>query len=66
MISYKPLRDHMYRNKILITDLVAAGFNSRTTAKLAKDEMVSLRTIMDLCQFLNLPIEQVVEVIIED
>lgn len=66
MISYKPLRDYMYQNNILITDLVDAGFNSRTTAKLSKDEMVSLRTIMDLCQHLSLPIEDVVEVILEE
>lgn len=66
LISYKPLKDYMYYNDILVSDLVKAGINSRTMANIGKGEYVSLKTIVKICLILDIPIEQVVEIKTED
>ena len=41
----------------------AVGFNTATLARMSKNEYVSLKTIDDICQFLNCKIEDVIEVL---
>ena len=64
MISFKPLFDFMFYNKIQMKDLQESlGMSPRTTAKFRKGESVSLKTIEKICLKYNLPIEDVIEIL---
>jgi len=66
MISFNPLFDFMHFNKLLIKDLQEElGMSPKTTAKFKKGESVSLSTIEKICLYYDIPIEQVVEIILE-
>lgn len=65
-VSYESLREYLLNNGRTINHLRKNGIiNSNAAKQLAEDDPVSLRVIADICQFLNLPIEDVVEVKLE-
>jgi DNA-binding Xre family transcriptional regulator len=66
MVSYEPLKITLVRLKMKMSDLdtVKGGpLNSRTVSKLRHDQTVNIDSIAKVCRFLDVPIEQVVEVI---
>lgn len=66
MISYNPLKITLVHKNLKISDLetVKGGpLNSRTVSKLRHDQTVNIDTIAKICMFLDVPIEEVVEVI---
>ncbi len=68
MISYKPLRITLASRNMKMIDLetVKGGpLNTRTVSKLRHDQTVNIETIAKVCQYLNVPIEEVVEVTLE-
>lgn len=63
MISYEPLfRTIESRGMQLIDIETACKLSSRTTAKFRKDKPVSLQTIANICKYLKVPIEEVVQI----
>ena len=61
-ISYKPLFKTISERYILLTDIARAlEFSSATVAKFDKNELVSLGTIVKICDYLDVPIEKVVQ-----
>ena len=40
----------------------AVGFNTATLARMSKNEYVSLKTVDEICLFLNCKIEDVIEI----
>lgn len=63
MISFKPLFDFMFDERIAMQDLrKKTGLSSKTTAKFRKGESVSLSTVEKICAAYRIPIEQVVEI----
>ena len=68
MISYKPLKHTLVRKEMKMSDLetVKGGpLNTRTVSKLRNDQTMHLESIAKICMFLDVPIEEVVEVIRE-
>lgn len=68
MISYKPLRIHLVEIGMNINelDLNRGGIiNGATVSKLRHDKPMHLSSIVRVCRFLDLPIENVCEVISE-
>lgn len=64
MISYNPLFETLDKKGIkLIAVERAIGISPAITAKFRKNERVSLETIVKICTYLDVPIEDVVEVI---
>lgn len=64
MYSYEPLHRTLRDLGATLNDMRHAGIlNSRTIAKIYRDEPVSLKTIADICRHLDCPIEQVVEIL---
>ncbi|WP_309245505.1 helix-turn-helix domain-containing protein [Virgibacillus proomii] len=64
IISYKPLRHLLVDMDINITSLCRdLKISSTIRTKLTSDLPVSLRTIAKICRYLDVPIEDVVEVI---
>ncbi len=64
MISYSPLFKTMNEKNIRLTDIEKSiGISSKVTAKFRKNENVSLETLSKICVYLDVPIEEVVEVI---
>lgn len=63
-ITYKSLRKVLVDRNMNMTDLrKAIGFSTGAGSSLNNDRPVSLDTIAKICQFLDVPIEQVVEVL---
>jgi len=63
MISYKPLFNTLESKGISLYDIeVQCGMSSRTIAKFRKGESTTLDTIARICEFLDVPIEKVVEI----
>lgn len=63
IISYKPLFKLLLERNMTKTQLrKAVGFNSATLAKMSKGEYVSLKTIDNICQFLDCEIYDVIEI----
>ena len=68
-ITYKPLRHILIDRNLEMKDLRdknAADLNSSTITRLNKDEYISLKSIEDICRFLNCRIEDVVEVVFDN
>ena len=66
MISYRPLLDYMYFNRLKKKYLVEElKLHPSVVVKFEKNENVSLDAIVVICQHFNIPIEQVVEVILK-
>lgn len=63
-ISYAPLRKYLKENKLSPNKLYELGIITTNTAtKINNDQTMNLSTIDTICQYLNVPIEQVVEII---
>lgn len=68
MISYKPLKLTLVRKDMKMSDLetVKGGpLNSRTVSKLRNNQTMNLESISKICTYLDVPIEDVVEIIRE-
>ncbi len=63
-ISYAPLRKYLKENNLSPNKLYESGvITTNTATKINNDIPMRLSTIDGLCQYLKLPIEQVVEII---
>ena len=63
MISYKPLFRLLLERDMTKTKLrEAVGFSPATLAKMSKGEYVSLKTIENICKYLNCRVEDVIEI----
>jgi DNA-binding Xre family transcriptional regulator len=62
MISYEPLFKTLEKKKMVISDMRDLILNSRTIAKINRGEPVSLSTIEKICLYLDVRIEEVVEI----
>lgn len=63
MISYDPLFKTLNKKGVSLYRLAKdIGMSSPTRAKFNKSEPVSLDTIIKICKYLNVPIQDVVEV----
>ena len=63
MISYKPMFETLKEKRLSLIDVEKGiGISSKVTAKFRKDEHVSLETIQRICEFLDVPIEKVIEI----
>lgn len=62
-ITYAPLRRILSEKKVSYRQLRAElGFHSRTTTRLRNDSgYVTLETIDLLCEYFNVPVEQIIE-----
>lgn len=68
-ITYKPLRHILIDRNLEMKDLRdknGANLNSSTITRLNKDEYISLKSIEDICRFLNCRIEDVVEIVFDN
>lgn len=64
MISYKPLRHTLINNGLKVTNVCKElKISSTIRTKLNKDQPVSLKTIATICNYLDVPIEDVVEIV---
>jgi DNA-binding Xre family transcriptional regulator len=61
-ISYEPLHRTLREKGITMSLMRGTVINSRTQAKINRNESVRLETIADICRYLDVPIEQVVEI----
>ena len=65
-ITYEPLRDYLGSIGRTINYLRTEGIiNSNAAKQLAVDEPVSLRKIIEICEFLDVDIEDVIKLILE-
>ena len=62
MISYEPLFRTLEKKNMVISDMRGDILNSRTIAKIYRGESVNLSTIEKICLFLDVSIEDVVEI----
>lgn len=61
-ITYSPLFKTLDEKGVFPTDVGRAlGISSATMAKFKKGETVTLKTIIQICDFLDVPIEKVVQ-----
>jgi DNA (cytosine-5)-methyltransferase 1 len=63
MISYSPLHETLKEKEMYLSDLRDIILNSRTIAKINRNESVNLSTIDKICTHLNVPIERVVVIL---
>jgi DNA-binding Xre family transcriptional regulator len=65
MISYGPLKRTLSEMKIELKDLETGNggvLNKRTVSKLRHNKTVNIESIERVCLFLNVPVEEVVEI----
>lgn len=65
MISYKPLKLTLVRKDMKMSDLetIKGGpLNTRTVSKLRNNQTMNLESVAKICMFLDVPIEEVVEI----
>lgn len=63
MISYEPLKKSLKELNRNLNEMRLKGIlNSRTIAKINRNEPVSLSTVESICLYLDLPIEKVVKI----
>ena len=61
-ITYKPLWKILVDRGMTKTQLrIAVGFSTATLASLNKDNLVSLDLLLKICDYLNIPLSEVVE-----
>ena len=64
MISYKPLMKLLIDRDMKKSDLkTALKLHSSTISKLSKNEYISLKVLDEICNYLEVPIDQVIEVL---
>ena len=62
MVSYEPLFKQIYEKNISKKKLrTEVGFGTSTLTKMTKNEYVSMRVIEKICDYLDCPVEQVIE-----
>lgn len=62
MISFRPLFITLINKNMTKTSLrEAVGFSTATLAKMSKNEYVSMEVIDNICEYLNVSIEEVIE-----
>ena len=69
MISYTPLKLTLVRRDMKMSDLETkkgGPLNTRTVSKLRNNQAMNLESIEKVCMFLDVPIEDVVEIKRED
>lgn len=67
MISYQPLLITLVKKNVKKTHLEKAlGISPNTIAKISKNEYIEMRVLDRICNYLNCPIEDVVQVILDD
>ena len=67
MISYLPLLITLVKKNIKNTQLEkAVGISPNTIAKIAKNEYIEMRVLDRICNYLNCPIEDVIQIILDD
>ena len=67
MISYLPLLITLVKKNIKKTQLEkAVGISPNTIAKIAKNEYIEMRVLDRICNYLNCPIEDVIQIILDD
>lgn len=63
MISYQPLRDVLSQRGISFRQLARdCNITSNATVALKNDKSVRLEVIIVICEYLNVPIEDVIKV----
>jgi DNA-binding Xre family transcriptional regulator len=62
MISYEPLHRTLHEKGVTMSSMRDTVINSRTQAKINRNESVNLTTIADICRHLDVPIEKVVRI----
>ncbi|MFU8688431.1 XRE family transcriptional regulator [Diaphorobacter sp. DS2] len=62
-ISFEPLHRTLHDKGITLNSMRDTVLNSRTIAKIYRNESVRLQTIDDICVHLNVPIEKVVAIL---
>jgi DNA-binding Xre family transcriptional regulator len=62
MISYEPLFYTLEERGMKISHLRGTVLHAKTIANINKGQSVNLRSIADICRYLNVPIEKVVEI----
>jgi DNA-binding Xre family transcriptional regulator len=62
MISYEPLFKSLREKGMVISDLRGNVLHPTTIAKIYKGEYVDLETIDKICVYLNVGIEDVIEI----
>lgn len=62
MISYEPLFQTLKNRNMVISDLRDTVLQSKTIARINKNQSVTLTTIEKICKELNVSIEKVVRV----
>ena len=64
MISYKPLWEKLYDNKMTGTELrEKANITTKTLARINKNEYISMKSIENICKALKCRIEDVIKII---
>jgi DNA-binding Xre family transcriptional regulator len=66
LVSYDPLKITLIKKGMKITDLetIKGGpLNARTVSKLRNNQTMNIESIAKVCMYLDVPIEQVVEVV---
>lgn len=67
LVNYQPLFVTIAKKNTNLSKLTEEGvISSATQAQFKKNEPVRLATIAKVCRYLNVPIEEVVEVNLED
>ena len=62
-ISFDPLHRTLHEKGITLNSMRDTVLNSRTIAKIYRNESVRLQTIADICIHLDVPIERVVAIV---
>jgi DNA-binding Xre family transcriptional regulator len=65
LFNYQPLRITLVKKGMKMSDLETlkgGPLNARTVSKLRNDQTMNLESIVKVCRYLDVPIEQVVEV----
>ncbi len=67
MISYKPLKVTLAEKEISRKELAkACGISTMTMARIDKGEQIGLNILDKICQYLQVPLNKVVEIKLEE
>ena len=67
MISYKPLKVTLAEKEISRKELAkACGISTMTMARIDKGEQIGLNILDKVCQYLQVPLDKVVEIRLEN
>ena len=63
MISFRPLREKIKREGITYYWLMKRGVNSLTVQKIKRDQIITTKTLNELCEILHCPVSDIIEFI---